>query len=231
MRIVYTFVLYLTVIFNSIECLPVRDPISDDSRPLTSNSSARPHSPVRPPSSAEILLRARSRPPPIRFAPVRPLPVRSSSVRSPHVRFSPVRPPPVRHSSLLILGFELEDRGLIRLIPHINPHRRFKIQRFIFPADKPIRLRGAGRHFGPMPTQERNVLTTSTDVVVAIMENNTFLRGIYNLDGTRRMGISMSNGTVFELSPELANETPLGTRHLITKNFRIINVNDILPHN
>lgn len=112
------------------------------------------------------------------------------------------------------------------------PHRVFEVRRFTFPADKPIELIVAGNARAPMPTEERNVLTTSTGDILAILEGSSHLRGIYTSQvcGRRRVKINMVSGAIDIMTSEEIKQTPLGSRNPISKNFRILDVNEIPSH-
>ncbi|XP_033232124.1 uncharacterized protein LOC117183075 [Belonocnema kinseyi] len=216
MRTLHTLVLLLAIVLNFIEfssqfdCLPNGDPISPVPRCRNLSSSVKHEPPESSLPLAEFPLRARS--------------------RSPSGSYSN---PPVRYPALSILGREPEELRFLRLVPNTNPHHRFEIQIYTFPANKLIQMKDRNSNLVSMPTDERNVLTTSTGDVVAIVEGNNRLRGIYvkRRDDCyiKRVKINKKSGNVKEMTLKEIAESPLGNKNPITKNFGIINVSDIPP--
>lgn len=78
-----------------------------------------------------------------------------------------------------------------------------------------------------MPTKERNILAASNGDIMSMMKrNNTLLRKMYTKTGAlKKAKINMDSGAVVLMNKEEIKETPVGSRHPISKNFRVIYVN------
>lgn len=88
----------------------------------------------------------------------------------------------------------------------------------------------------PIPTEAQTVLTTSDGDVLAIFEkNHTRLRGMYALKDEyesqveRRVKINIQSGAIRNMTPKEIRECSLGPRHPVSKDFKMINVNNV-PH-
>lgn len=137
--------------------------------------------------------------------------------------------PPIKMIFSDGLEYELNQLDFIWLIPFKNPNRWFKLRRCTFPQNKSILLHVEKHFYGPMPSQEQVVLSTSQGNAFAIVQSGNVLARIYsyptNCHSRRHENINMESGVIIPLSRDEILDVLVGTHNLVYRNFRVECVN------
>lgn len=210
------------------DCLPNGEPIPNFPGSETEYYPDEHRSPEMHLPSVEPDLRARSRSPSARLhsiarpsTPAKPkLPARSRSTSSAHHRCSS------------LLGYKLHELKYIRLVPNTNPLQRFEVRTYTFPQGFPGEMKLPNNKRGPVPKEQQYVLETPNGEIVAILDGNNVLRGMYL---TRdffeyRVKMNINSGKLEDMTEEECKETPLGSRYRMSRHFQILDLNINPPH-
>lgn len=117
------------------------------------------------------------------------------------------------------------------IIPHRNRNLQLQFQRYIFRTHKKLQVKVGVDNYVDLPTDEQTVISTLSDDILAIFDENTqIMHGLYNM-GRKRVTFNMISRKNFPIKETHANKIPGLGRPFARSNFTIkLPESQPLPH-